>query len=113
MDFSNPTPGIKETMDLWAEKKNTPYFEDTPVTYSQAEAFVQALQKADSIDVEKVIKAFESMTEPGSIQTCWGPGYMTGEKTFGVNRVLNRPVPQTRIMDGKIELIGLKMPALE
>ena len=113
MDFAHPTPGIKETMDLWAEKMKTTYFEDTPVTYSQAEAFVQALQKADSVDVEKVIKAFESMTEPGSIQTCWGPGYMTGKKTFGVNRVLNRPVPQTRLMDGKIEFIGLKMPALD
>ena len=113
MDFDHATPGMKETMDLWAKAMKTPYFEDTPVTYSQAEAFVQALKKADSTDVEKVIKAFESMTEPGSIHTCWGPGYMTGKKTFGVNRVLNRPVPQTRLMNGKIEFIGLKMPALD
>ncbi|MBW1997329.1 MAG: ABC transporter substrate-binding protein, partial [Deltaproteobacteria bacterium] len=113
MDFKHPTPGIKETMELWAKAYKDPYFEDTPVTYAQAEAFVQALKKANSVEVEKVIAAFESMTEPGSIQTCWGPAYMSGAKTFGVNRVLNRPVPQTRLMHGKIEFIGLKMPDLQ
>lgn len=113
MDFSHATPGIKESMERWAKVYKEPYFEDTPVTYAQAEAFVQALKKANSVEVEKVIAAFESMTAPGSINTCWGPAHMTGKKTFGVNRVLNRPVPQTRLMNGKIEFIGLKMPALD
>jgi branched-chain amino acid transport system substrate-binding protein len=113
MDFAHPTPAMKESMERWAKVTKDPYFEDTPVTYAQAEAFVQALKKANSVDVEKVIAAFESMTEPGSIQTCWGPAYMSGEKTFGVNRVLNRPVPQTRLMNGQIEFLGLKMPALQ
>jgi len=113
MDFANPTPGIKESMDRWAKVTKDPYFEDTPVTYAQAEAFVQALKKANSVKVEKVIAAFESMTAPGSFDTCWGPAHMSGKKTFGVNRVLNRPVPQTRLMNGKIEFLGLKMPALQ
>lgn len=113
MDFAHPTPGIKESMDRWAKVTKDPYFEDTPVTYAQAEAFVQALKKANSVDVEKVIAAFESMTAPGSFDTCWGPAHMSGAKTFGVNRVLNRPVPQTRLMNGKIVFLGLKMPALE
>jgi len=113
MDFSHATPGIKESMDRWAKVYKEPYFEDTPVTYAQAEAFVQALKKANSVKVEKVIAAFESMTAPGSFNTCWGPAHMSGKKTFGVNRVLNRPVPQTRLMNGKIEFLGLKMPALE
>lgn len=113
MDYSNPTPGIKESMERWAKVTDDPYFEDTPVTYAQAEAFVQALKKADSVDVEKVIAAFESMTEPGSINTCWGPANMSGEKTFGVNRVLKRPVPLTRLMNGKIEFHGLREPDLE
>jgi branched-chain amino acid transport system substrate-binding protein len=113
MDFSHATPGIKESMDQWAKVYKEPYFEDTPVTYAMAEVFVQALKKANSIDVEKVIATFESMTAPGSFNTCWGPAHMSGKKTFGVNRVLNRPVPQTRLMNGKIEFLGLKMPALE
>jgi hypothetical protein len=100
-------------MDQWTKVYKEPYFEDTPVTYAQAEVFVQALKKANSVEVEKVIAAFESMTAPGSFNTCWGPAYMSGKKTFGVNRVLNRPVPQTRLMNGKIEFLGLKMPALE
>lgn len=113
MDYSHPTPGIKESMERWAKVTDDPYFEDTPVTYAQAEAFVQALKKAGSVDVEKVIAAFESMTEPGSINTCWGPANMSGEKTFGVNRVLKRPVPLTRLMNGKIEFHGLREPDLE
>jgi ABC-type branched-subunit amino acid transport system substrate-binding protein len=113
MDFAHATPGIKESMDRWAKVTNDPYFEDTPVTYAIAEVFVQALKMADSVDVEKVIAAFEASTAPGSFETCWGPAHMTGAKTFGVNRVLNRPVPQTRLMNGKIEFVGLKMPDLE
>ena len=113
MDYSHPTPGIKESMERWAKVTDDPYFEDTPVTYAQAEAFVQALKKAGSVKVEKVIAAFESMTEPGSINTCWGPANMSGEKTFGVNRVLKRPVPLTRLMNGKIEFHGLRETDLE
>jgi len=113
MDFAHPTPGIKESMERWAKVTDDPYFEDTPVTYAQAEVFVQALKKANSVEVEKVIATFESMTTPGSFDTCWGPAHMSGKKTFGVNRVLNRPVPQTRLMNGKIEFVGLKIPALE
>jgi len=113
MDFANATPGMKESMERWAKVTKDPYFEDSPVTYGQAEAFVQALKKADSTDVEKVIAAFESMTAPGSFETLWGPAHMGGVKTFGVNRVLVRPVPISRIMNGKIEFVGFKMPAVE
>ncbi len=113
MDFAQATPGMKESMDRWAKKFKEPYFEDTPLTWSEAEVFVQALKKANSVKPEKVAAAFDSMTAPGSFQTCWGPGHMGGIKTFGVNRVLVRPVPITQLMKGKIEFVGFKMPAVE
>ncbi len=113
MDFAHATPSMKESMDRWAKKFKEPYFEDTPLTWSEAEVFVQALKKANSVKPEKVAAAFDSMTAPGSFQTCWGPGHMGGIKTFGVNRVLVRPVPITRLMSGKIEFVGFQMPAVE
>jgi hypothetical protein len=72
------------------------------------EALTQAMKKANSPDPEKILSAFDSMTAPGSIQTCWGPARMGGAKKYGVNRVLERPVPMTRITKGGIEFIGFK-----
>jgi branched-chain amino acid transport system substrate-binding protein len=113
MDFSQATPGMQESMDRWAKKFKEPYFEDAPLTWSEAEVFVQALKKADSVKPEKVVAAFDSMTAPGSFETCWGPAHMGGTQAFGVNRVLVRPVPITRLMNGKIEFVGFKMPAVK
>jgi branched-chain amino acid transport system substrate-binding protein len=113
MDFSQATPGMQESMDRWAKKFKEPYFEDAPLTWSEAEVFVQALEKADSVKPEKIVAAFDAMTAPGSFQTCWGPAHMGGTQTFGVNRVLVRPVPITRLMNGKIEWVGFKMPAVK
>ncbi|MBW1774933.1 MAG: ABC transporter substrate-binding protein [Deltaproteobacteria bacterium] len=113
MDFANATPSMKESMSRWKKKFKEPYFEDAPLTWSQAEVFVQALKKANSLEPEKILAAFDAMTAPGSFQTCWGPGHMGGKKNFGVNRVLVRPVPQTRLMNGKIEFVGFKMPTIE
>ena len=62
---------------------------------------------------EKIVAAFDSMTAPGSFETCWGPAHMGGTQAFGVNRVLVRPVPITRLMNGKIEFVGFKMPAVK
>jgi branched-chain amino acid transport system substrate-binding protein len=113
MDFSRATPGMRESMDRWAKKFKEPYFEDAPLTWSEAEVFVQALKKANSVEPEKIMAAFDAMTAPGSFETCWGAGHMGGSRDFGVNRVLVRPVPITRLMNGEIEFVGFKMPAVK
>lgn len=113
MDLSKASPGMKECMDLWAKKFKEPFFSDSLITWSQAEAFVQALKKANSADPTKVAAAFDQMTAPGSIQTAYGPGHMGGMKRFGVNRVLVRPLPMSRVMDGKVEFLGFKMPVVD
>ena len=113
MDMNSATPSMKECMDRWAKKYKEPFFSDSIITWVEAEVFVQALKKADSIDPKKVVAAFESMTTPGSLQTAFGPGHMGGSERFGVNRVVVRPMPISRLMDGKIEFVGFQMPVVD
>jgi hypothetical protein len=68
------------------------------------------MEKAQSIDPEKVLATLETMTEPGVIQSTFGPAYMGGKKHFGVNRVLVRPIPVAHIMDGKTKTMNLVLP---
>jgi branched-chain amino acid transport system substrate-binding protein len=113
MDLTKATPGMKECMDLWAKKYKEPFFSDSIVTWAQAEAFVQTLKKANSADPAKVIAAFDKMTAPGSIQTSYGAAQMGGLKRFGANRVLTRPLPMSRVQDGKIEFLGFQTPVVD
>jgi branched-chain amino acid transport system substrate-binding protein len=113
MDLAHATPLMKEHMDRWAKKYKEPYFDDGPVMLGVVEALVQAIKKANSPEPEKILAAFDSMTTPGSIQTCWGPSHMGGAKKYGVNRVLVRPVPLTRITKSGIEFIDFKTPNVD
>jgi hypothetical protein len=38
---------------------------------------------------------------------------MGGDERFGVNRVVVRPMPISRLMNGKIEFVGFKMPVVD
>ena len=113
MDMNNPTPSMQECMDRWAKKYKEPFFSDSIITWAEAEAFIAALRKADSVEPEKVVAAFDSMTAPGSFETAFGPGHMAGQNRFGVNRVVVRPMPITRIDKGKISFVGFKMPVVD
>ena len=55
----------------------------------------------------------EGMTIQDCLKTNEGGGYMGGESRFGVNRVLFRPYPITRIMNGVLEFIGFEEPVAE
>ena len=113
IDVAHATPDMKDNMVRWAKKFKEPYFEDAPLMLGAMEALVEAIKKASSPEPEKILAAFDSMTAPGSIQTCWGPAHMGGAKKYGVNRVLARPVPMTRIMKSGIEFIGFNTPNVE
>jgi hypothetical protein len=113
MDLTHATPSMKELMDLWSKKYKEPFLSDAVMNWAQAEVFVQALKKANSVEPQKVIAAFDSMTAPGSLQTAYGPAHMGGIKRFGVNRVLVRPLPMSKLMDAKVEFLGFKMPVVD
>jgi branched-chain amino acid transport system substrate-binding protein len=61
---------------------------------------LQAIEKAQSVDPDKVAAALESMKK---IDTIYGPGWVGGEDVFGINHVVRGPIPLSRIMKGKVE----------
>ncbi|GAI48400.1 unnamed protein product, partial [marine sediment metagenome] len=102
-----PTPVMKELMDRWEVRyRGEPYISDSILAWDEGWILIQAMQKAQSVDPEKVIAALDTMTEPGSLQTAFGPAHMGGAERFGVNRALIRPIPITEIMNGKMKVIG-------
>lgn len=113
MDLGRPTPSMQECMDRWKKKYKEPFFSDSIITWAEAEVFIQALKKANSIIPEKVVAAFDAMTAPGSFQTAFGPGNMGGKNRLGVNRVVVRPMPISRLDKGEISFVGFKMPVVD
>ncbi len=64
---------------------------------------LQAIEKAQSFDPDVVVKTWENMTE---VDTIFGKGRMGGMDYFGINHVVIRPVPLSRIMNHKVETVG-------
>lgn len=98
----------QEIIDRWAAKYNEPFVGDAVLAWDEAWILVQAMEKAQSVDGEAVIAALDTMTELGDLKTGFGDGYMGEGDRLGVNRVLVRPMPITRIMNGVVELIDYR-----
>jgi branched-chain amino acid transport system substrate-binding protein len=106
-DVTHPNDNMKKLMDAWKAKwPNDNFVSDAVHAYDMPWILVQAMQKAGSTDPKAVLATLETMTNKGDLQTNEGPGYMGGQERFGVNRVLYRPFPITRIMNGQLEFIG-------
>jgi branched-chain amino acid transport system substrate-binding protein len=94
---------LKEVVNSWQAKYGAePFISDAAFAWDEGWILVQALIKARSVDPEKVLTALDSMTAPGSLKTGFGPAHMGGLKTYGVNRVLVRPIPVSYLKDGQI-----------
>jgi len=61
---------------------------------------LQGIEKAQSLDTDKVAATLENMK---SIDSAYGRGSMGGQEVFGINHVVRRPIAFSRIMNGKIE----------
>jgi ABC-type branched-subunit amino acid transport system substrate-binding protein len=110
-DIEVPNAAIQELMDRWSKKyPSDPFVSDAIHSYDMPWIIAQAMVKAQSIEPANVLAALETMTNLGDIMTGLGPGFMGGLEKYGVNRVLYRPLPLTRIMNGKMELIGYTNP---
>jgi branched-chain amino acid transport system substrate-binding protein len=110
-DFTSPKmlPLIKEIARVIKQKIGA---EITPESFRAFEAIwalAQAIEHAQSIDPTAVKDSFEKMTK---IDTPTGPGKLGGLKTYGINRVVLRPFPMNRIMNGKIEHLAWLDPVL-
>lgn len=113
MDLGQATPVMQDLMTRWKKKYNEPFVSDAIMAYDMAWVLIQGIEKAGSIEPEKVLKTLENLTAPGSLKTSYGPGSMGGAKRFGVNRVLTRSLPISRLRNGKIEFVGFKMPEIQ
>ena len=67
--------------------------------FNAAYTLIQGIEKAQSIDTDKVVKALENIK---SIDTAYGPGRMAGKDFFGINHVIRSPIAVSGIMDGKV-----------
>lgn len=108
INLDEPTEIQQEIMDRWAAKYGEEFIGDAVLSWDGAWILVQAMEKAQSVDGEAVMAALDTMTELGDLETCFGLGYMGEGDRFGVNRVLVRPLPITRIMNGVVELIDFR-----
>jgi branched-chain amino acid transport system substrate-binding protein len=61
------------------------------VGYNGLWVLLQTIEKAKSIDAATVVKTYEGLTKKGDLKTLWGPAYVGGKKSTGVNRVLCEP----------------------
>jgi branched-chain amino acid transport system substrate-binding protein len=69
------------------------------VGYNGLWVLLQTIEKAKSVDPETIVKTYEGLTKKGDLQTLWGPGYVGGKKTLGVNRTLCYPYTIDTCMD--------------
>jgi hypothetical protein len=63
---------------------------------------IQAISKAQSLDPVKVAKTWENMQ---TVETSRGPAKMGGLKTFGINHMVFRPCPMSRMKNGQVEFV--------
>lgn len=109
LDITSPnvTPEMKKVLEKWKAKYSEDFVSDCLLAYDVVWTLVQGVQKARSTDPEAVLKALEGMNQPGSLKSVFGSAQLGGAKTFGVDRVLVRPIPVSVIKNGKVELVGL------
>jgi len=96
------TPKIKEIVKLWTASHKEPCDLDGLSAWDVLWVLVQAIEKAQSLDPVEVAKTFE---KTDAFDTSRGTAKMGGAKTFGMNHMVFRPCPVSRLKDGKIEFI--------
>jgi len=70
------------------------------VGYNGLWVLLQTIEKAKSVDPATVLKTYEGLTKKGDLQTLWGPAYVGGKKSLGVNRTLCYPYMIDSAMKG-------------
>jgi len=96
------TPKIKEIVKLWGDTHKEPCDLDGVSAWDVLWVLAQAIEKAQSLDPVEVAKTFE---KTDTFDTARGTAKMGGAKTFGMNHMLFRPCPISRLKNGKIEFI--------
>ena len=106
-DDPNLPQGDKDAIADLKAKYGKDFTTDCLVGYGQILLLAQMITKAQSVDPAKVAETFATLTNPGDLQALNGPAYVSGKQTYGVNCLVVRPVPISRIVDGKAEFVRM------
>jgi len=98
-DVKSPKmPKIVQDLGKLVEKNTGEKFNfDHVLTLQALKVMVQGIEKAQSFDVDKVTKALENMKR---IETPYGSGFFGGQEIIGINRLMVRTTPFSRIVKG-------------
>lgn len=75
--------------------------------YAAFDVFTQAMQKAGSIDTDKVL----AVLTKEQFQTVWGPLALGGKETYGIDRQFLYPLVISEVRNGKVVDIAQVLPA--
>ena len=103
---------IKEIKARWLAKYAEDFVSDAVFAYDGAWILAQVIEKAQSVDPQAVLSTFETLSQPGSLQSVFGEARVGGLKTFGANRVLVRPIPISGLINGKAEVYRYYTPEI-
>ncbi|MBN2039707.1 MAG: ABC transporter substrate-binding protein [Spirochaetes bacterium] len=90
---------VKKFRSVIEKQLKTPFMTSHIIVLDAISVLSQGIQKAQSLDTDKVAKALESLK---SVDTVYGKGRMAGKDYFGVNRVVRRPIAINGIANGKV-----------
>ena len=75
--------------------------------YAAFDVFTQAMQKAGSIDTDRVL----AVLTKEQFQTVWGPLALGGKETYGIERQFLYPLVISEVRQGKVVDIAQVLPA--
>jgi branched-chain amino acid transport system substrate-binding protein len=75
--------------------------------YASFDVFTQAMQKAGSIDTDRVL----AVITKEQFQTVWGPLALGGTETYGIDRQFLYPLVISEVRQGKVVDIAQVLPA--
>jgi branched-chain amino acid transport system substrate-binding protein len=75
--------------------------------YAAFDVFTQAMQKAGSVDTDKVL----AVLTKEQFQTVWGPLAIGGKETYGIDRQFLYPLVISEVRQGKVVDIAQVLPA--
>jgi ABC-type branched-subunit amino acid transport system substrate-binding protein len=102
VNIPNAPEMTKEIVKLWYNSNKDPIDSDGINMWDNLWVLIQAISKAQSLDPVKVAKTWENMP---TVETSRGIAKMGGLKTFGINHMVFRPCPMSRMKDGQVEFV--------
>ena len=95
------TPIVKDLRKIVEKEPNMKFNMDHTVMLEGIWPLLQAIEKAQSFDTDKVVETWEKME---SMESIYGKGRVGGHDIVGINHVLIRPVTMSRIVNKDKEI---------